>query len=108
MNVQQLIDEGREHLFYNSYAWNKVRKKVLKLDNNECQMCKVEGRYTRGSIIHHVHHLKDNPELALSIYDNEGKRNLITVCKYHHELEHPESQKQFVKAKEPITQERWD
>lgn len=108
MNVKALVDEGRENIFYNSYAWHKVRAEVLKLDNYECQMCKKEGRYTRGEIIHHIHHLKDCPELALSIFDDDGNRNLITVCKYHHDLEHPEHHKQFIARKKPLTNERWD
>lgn len=108
MNVKALVDEGREHIFYCSKAWRRIREQVLRLDNYECQMCKKEGRYSRGEIVHHIHHLKDYPDLALSIYDEEGKRNLITVCKHHHEQEHPESQRQYFPAKPKVTNERWD
>lgn len=107
VKLKSLISEGREHSFYTSYAWNKVRSEVLKMDNYECQLCKKEGRYSHGDIVHHIHHLKDYPELALSIYDESGERNLITVCKRHHEMEHPESQRRYIR-KETVAEERWD
>ena len=98
---------GNEILFYNSKAWARVRAEVLKLDHYECQKCKAEGKFHRAEIVHHVHHLKDFPEMALDIYDADGNRNLVSVCKYHHELEHPESMKQMAKGA-PLTAERWD
>lgn len=107
IKLQRLIDTDKADAFYSWAAWHKVRADVLKLDHNECQMCKAKGRYRRGSIVHHVHHLKDRPDLALSIYDDEGRRQLITVCKSCHEELHPESQQQHA-APMPLTEERWD
>lgn len=102
------IAEGTERRFYCGKQWQRVRARVLKMDNYECQKCKAEGRYSRAEIVHHIHHLKDRPDLALSIWDDEGKRNLISICKYHHELEHPEAMRQFVRKEPPVTEERWD
>lgn len=106
MDIQKLIDAGEEHRFYCTKIWNRKRQEVMKLDNYECQICKAKGRYSKGEIVHHVEHLKDRPDLALSVW-NGKKRQLITVCKRCHEEQHPESQKQNVMT-EPITKERWD
>lgn len=59
--------------------------------------------------MHHVKHLKDRPDLALSIWDSEtGERQLETLCKFCHEEEHPESLRQFKPMATPLTLERWD
>jgi 5-methylcytosine-specific restriction endonuclease McrA len=59
------------------------------MDNHECQICKRKGRYRRADIVHHVKHLKDRPDLALSIWDGE-ERQLVSVCRQCHEDLHPE------------------
>ena len=106
-----LIQEGREHEFYLWPEWRNedygMRAKVLKLDHNECQECKKKGRFRPATIVHHVKHLKDRPDLALSIYDGK-ERQLESVCKRCHEELHPESQRQFKSAEQPVTEERWD
>jgi len=85
----QAIENGREDMFYNSRPWRKKRKQILDRDNNECQICKEEGKVTVGTdeeplIIHHMKELKEFPELGLE--DN----NLISVCRYCHEVKcHP-------------------
>lgn len=107
--LQNLLIEGRENVWYNGAAWGHVRKEVLKMDRYECQICKSKGRYSRAQIVHHIKHLKDRPDLALSIYDPDtGERQLISVCKRCHEQLHPESQKQYRPANKPVTEERWD
>lgn len=110
--LQKLIETGREERFYWWGEWigpQGVRQAVLRLDRYECQICKARGRYSRGTIVHHVKHLRERPDLALSIFDPDtGERQLITVCKACHEAEHPESLRQFSPAKPPITAERWD
>lgn len=94
--------------FYFSHKWRKKRKEVLKLDNYECVLCKSRGRYSKAFIVHHVKHLKDRPELALSVYDGK-ERQLVSLCKSCHEEMHPEAQMQNMNAnKVPITEERWD
>lgn len=108
--LQQLISDGREGVWYNGAAWEHMRQAVLKMDHYECQRCKARGRYRKAEIVHHVKHLKDRPDLALSIYDPDtGDRQLISVCKQCHEDLHPEvlHAKQF-KSKDPVTAERWD
>ena len=86
-----------------------MRAKVLEMDRNECQVCKGRGRYSRGEIVHHVKHLRDRPDLALSVFDPDtGERQLLTVCKRCHEELHPEAQRQYRTEREPVTSERWD
>ena len=109
--LQDMVAEGTSDLFYGWKAWKRRRKYVLeKLDKNECQRCKIEKkRYRKATIVHHVKHLTDRPDLALSIWDPDtGERQLISVCKQCHEELHPEAQCQFQPVRVPITQERWD
>lgn len=107
--LQGLVEHGTPEAFYSWRRWRRLREDVRRLDNNECQLCKAQGRYRRGSIVHHVKHLTDRPDLALSIWDPDtGERQLVTVCKACHEALHPESMKQFSPPVAPITAERWD
>lgn len=94
--------------FYNSNVWREVRAQVLKLDHNECQLCKDRGLFTQAQTVHHVIHLRDNPDLALSIYYS-NKRQLISLCNDCHNKVHPEKSKAFKedKEEEPLTCERW-
>ena len=104
-----LLESGEERSFYSWTAWKRVRKKVLDLDREECQICKSKGRYSPATIVHHVNHLRDRPDLALSVWDPDtGKRNLISLCKRCHELQHPEALRKFGWAVIPVTTERWD
>ena len=97
-----LIDAGQEARFYWWPAWQELREAVMKMDNHECQIC-------RGTIVHHVKHLRERPDLALSIFDPDtGERQLITVCKACHEEAHPESLRRSEPSAEPLTVERWD
>lgn len=102
-----LISSGREHEFYLWGAWKAIRQQVLSLDHYECQTCKAKGKYARATIVHHVKHLKDRPDLALSIWDGD-ERQLVSLCKACHEAEHPESQRQYKNIRAPVTVERWD
>lgn len=107
--LRGLIADGHEAAFYSWRDWRNLRAEVLRLDRNECQMCKARGRYRKGKIVHHVKHLQDRPDLALSIWDPDtGERQLVTVCKDCHEAEHPESMRQYQPKAPPITAERWD
>ena len=105
-----LIRAGREDLFYGWPEWQALREDVLKLDKRECVLCREQRhRYRPARIVHHVKHLRDRPDLALSITDPDtGERQLVSVCKKCHEALHPESQRQFTPRKPPLTAERWD
>lgn len=107
IQLNALIQAGKAHDFYSWPEWDKLRRKVMKLDNYECQRCKGMHRHRRAVVVHHVKHLKDRPDLALSMYDGDD-RQLVSVCKRCHEELHPESQRQFKKIVAPLTLERWD
>lgn len=104
-----MLAAGRENVWYNSGDWTAVKEAVEKIDHNDCLICKAIGRRRAARIVHHVKHLRDRPDLALSIYDPDtGARQLISVCKDCHERLHPESQRQYRPHILPLTIERWD
>lgn len=109
--LKSLINSGEEGKFYTWNSWRRLRKEVLAFDRFECQDCKKRGRYSPAVCVHHIKHLRDRPDLALSIWDHEtGERQLVSLCRHCHELRHPESLRQYGWAviKIPVTQERWD
>ena len=109
VQLRGLIQAGREALFYTWPEWLQTRQQVLRLDQYECQHCKEQGRHSAAKIVHHVKHLKERPDLALSVWDPDtGERQLVSLCKRCHEEQHPESQRQFARRRPPLTSERWD
>lgn len=104
----QLIAAGQEAKFYSWTEWEHVREEVLMLDRHECQRCKtLRHRYHKAVLVHHVKHLKDRPDLALSIWDG-NERQLVSLCRACHEEVHPERQWRKIFRREYITSERWD
>ena len=109
VQLRVLVETDRAALFYWWPEWQRLRGDVLQLDRFECQHCKAKGRYSRATIVHHVKHLRDRPDLALSIWDpDSGERQLVSLCNRGHEEEHPEALRKFEAKKEPLTAERWD
>ena len=94
--------------FYKSRYFRRLRAMVLEEQHNECQICLSHGKITAADTVHHVKHVRDHPELALSPYYYEGgkrRRNLIAICKSCHANEHPEK---LPKEEKPaLTEERW-
>lgn len=108
-HLVSMLAAGKENIWYNSGDWSAVKAAVKKIDHYDCLICKAMGRRRAARIVHHVKHLRDRPDLALSIYDPDtGERQLICVCKQCHELLHPESQRQYRPSKPLVTAERWD
>ena len=98
--------------FYDSSEWKRKRREILERDHFECYHCRARGRYTCAVIVHHVRHLEDAPELALSDTYTDGRgavhRQLISVCRDCHETVcHPERLRRTA-TPEPVTAERWD
>ena len=98
----------KHNKFYDTPAWRKKRKQILIKDKYECQHCKAKGIYTKADTVHHIKPLDKYPQLALSdYYDNEKKqRQLISICRACHEHEH--ERWKLLNIKEPLTKERWD
>ncbi|MFQ9545600.1 MAG: HNH endonuclease [Clostridium sp.] len=97
--ITKLIKENNIHTFYVSRPWKKLRQEVINQSNKECQLCKAKGKVSTATTVHHIKHLKDHPELALT------RSNLMAVCKECHNELHPE--KHRYKFKEVINEERW-
>lgn len=108
--LRALIDAEQEYKFYSWKSWKRLSAKVRAIDRNECRLCKARGKYTPAEIVHHVKHLRDRPDLALSVYDPDTEeRQLISLCRACHELEHPERLRPTASAAaKPLTEERWD
>ena len=70
----------------------------MKRDHNACQMCRQKGKFRRATTVHHLKHLRDAPELALT------DSNLISLCSECHEIVHPEKHK---RKKGYENMERW-
>ena len=102
-----LLAAGQEHGFYCWRSWQRLRKEVLRMDHYECQVCRRAGRHSKAVIVHHVKHLRDRPDLAMSVWDGE-QRQLESVCKACHEALHPERLTRFEPSVVPLTPERWD
>lgn len=105
--LQALLAASDDHAFYTWGEWQRIRQSVLEMDHYECQQCRAKGRYRKATIVHHIKHLKDRPDLALSIWDGE-ERQLLSVCKSCHEELHPEWLRQYKPTAIPVTMERWD
>lgn len=98
--INKLVKENNIHGFYVSGLWKKLRIEVLSEANNECQMCKSNGKVSLANTAHHIKHLKKHPELALT------KSNLLAVCNECHNILHPEKHFKY-KKKIQINEEKW-
>lgn len=107
--LQALLASGLSRRFYDWPEWEAARDAALRLDHWECQCCKARGRYRRAVLVHHVQHLKDRPDLALSAFDPDtGRRQLVSLCRGCHEEQHPERMRRPAPKPAPLTEERWD
>lgn len=90
--IRELLDRGEIYRFYKSPEWTRLRAEVLRDHHQECKRCMENGRYKRARIVHHVHEVKDRPDLALTRWveepDGTITENLIPLCFNCHEEEH--------------------
>lgn len=109
--IRQLIAAGCIEQFYFTEDWKELRLDVLEEFHNECAECMKRGRYTRADCVHHVNHVKNRPDLALSKYytDREGKkqRQLVPLCNACHNIEHPEKRTNSRGKDKFFNEERW-
>lgn len=106
-----LIAQGNEARFYDWPEWDARRSDAFRLDHGECYLCRTRRhRYRKAVLVHHVKHLKDRPDLALSLFDPDtGDRQLVSLCRACHENEHPERRwRKITVARVPLMTERWD
>lgn len=108
LELTQLIATGQEAKFYDWSEWDHVREEVLALDRHECQRCRsLLHRYRKAVLVHHVKHLRDRPDLALSVWDGR-ERQLVSLCRACHEDVHPERGWRKAVRCDYVTAERWD
>ena len=110
--LKDMIASDRVVLFYNRSAWKHLSRTVMEYDRFECQECKKKGKYKKADLVHHVNHLKDRPDMALTFWyeeNGERKRNLVSVCRDCHETVcHPERMQAADVREKFETEERWD
>ena len=116
--IRSLIQKDELWRFYKSKEWIALKNKILKENHYECAECRKHGVITRHddggrllSTVHHVCHVRDHPELALSEWykdysTGQLERNLIPVCKACHNKLHPEKIKR-VNQDKFVNDERW-
>ena len=111
--INELSNEQKIYRFYQSKEWRQLRADIIHKNYNECHNCRKKGKITKAETVHHIHHLREYPQYALSEYiykDGEKIINLIPLCSKCHWEEHPEKNKKCIeknKKKEDITEERW-
>lgn len=89
--IKALIAAGQTAEFYNDKFWRRLSKKIIKEHHGECQLCRAEHRLTAATLVHHVMHLKDRPDLAYSrTYSDETGEHiqLMPLCHDCHERIH--------------------
>lgn len=107
--IKGLMKSGELWRFYKTPEWIRLKNSILKEHHYECAECSKQGIITRYDInkdgekklistVHHVCHVRQYPELALSrtykdYATGEDLPNLIPVCKSCHNKLHPEKQK---------------
>lgn len=90
--IKKCISNNEMYKFYKSEDWINLRNKIMTEQHNECFECKKNGIYKKADIVHHIKHVRNYPNLALSrkFIDDDGilKDNLICLCHACHEREH--------------------
>lgn len=81
-----LFHNGEIEYLYKMNVWYaQVRPAILRRDNYECQLCKLNRRLTvvrQRGYVHHIAELKLFPRYALNY------NNLVTLCYRCHEYTH--------------------
>ncbi|MBZ4221923.1 HNH endonuclease [Bacillus wiedmannii] len=68
--------------FYKTKRWKNKRINVLKRDSYQCQECKRYGKNKEATTVHHIHPLRNRPELRLT------SSNLVSLCGRCHDKMH--------------------
>ena len=122
--IKELIKNNELWKFYKTKEWIRLKKSILREHHYECAECRKNGIITRYDInkdgerklistVHHVCHVRQRPDLALSrtykdYVTGEELPNLIPVCKACHNKLHPEKRRQRQRHTDSFTNvERW-
>ncbi len=75
------VRDSRADRFRNTQAWRRKSAMILNRDYHCCRICFTAGKITTAELsVHHITPLAADYERRL---DDD---NLITLCRYHHEL----------------------
>lgn len=113
--IRELLDTGQIVRFYKTQEWLQLRAEVLRDHHWECAECAKRGRYRRARVVHHVHEVRDRPDLALTRWvrepDGTMTENLIPLCQEHHEEAHGRAfagrGEAIQRKREQEAEERW-
>ena len=89
--IRALIQRDELEAFYNSKYWRGLSAEIIKENHGECAMCKAVKKLTPATLVHHVKHLRDYPELAYerTCTDETGEHiQLMPLCHDCHERAH--------------------
>ena len=85
--VLSLIAADNVHAFYTSKWWKAICKRILRKGRDgkpkrRCYDCerKTPAEPTLADTVHHVHPLRERPDLALSEVDELGNIQLLPLC----------------------------
>ena len=112
------MTEAERTSFYHRAAWLRLREDVLRRDHYECQECRrrvlsatakgielpaSDRKIRRATLVHHLVHLEDAPELGLV------ESNLEAWCQRCHDIHHGRTPADWGKRRETqrLTPERW-
>jgi 5-methylcytosine-specific restriction endonuclease McrA len=80
--------------FYKSKQWQDTRNAYASSVGGLCEMCKANGLYNAGEIVHHIVHITpqniNDPNVTLDW------NNLMLVCRECHAKIHTETPKRYV------------
>lgn len=81
--IQKMISNNDLSPFYkDDRTWRSLALEIIRINHNECAMCRQQGKYTPAKLVHHIKPLRQAPELA---YDRD---NLMPLCHDCHERIH--------------------
>lgn len=87
LHAQAISGKEVSRMDYRSERWERLRKRILRRDGYMCQSCRRYGRSVQATVVHHIKHADEYPELA---YESS---NLISLCDGCHNKQHPEKAK---------------
>jgi len=94
--IRTLIHSNSIVKFYKGNLWRHLRQEVLDEQHGECQICKGKGLVETATMVHHIRHVRQHPELALT------KENLMSLCnECHYQIHHT------IKYKKQLNKEKW-
>ena len=97
--IRSLIEADRTDVFYNSKPWRRLSRRIIRAAHGECQLCKELHKLSRATLVHHVKHLREHPELAYE------PSNLMPLCHDCHERIHGRGI--YQKPKGFTNEEKW-